>query len=392
MSDNNGIHEKDKQKESPFNNIIKKLLFFILLILFSSMFGYMTGYMIGKALPRNIRGITVLLIFLWFIISIYISMKLQIIVHEGGHLIAGLISGYKFVSFRIGRLTIVSVDGKLKLKQYTIAGTAGQCLMKPPMTEDCRFPYILYNLGGVAGNVILSLACLLLYYILPYNTYLMIFLVCCFFWSFLLAIINGIPLKIAGLANDGYNVYSLGKDLYALRSIWIQLTVNALLTEGVRLRDMPEEWFAFDREKSLNNPMIGSLGVLRCAYLTDRMMIDEARELAGYLENAPGILEVLRNELRCELLFMELAGARRGEEIERLYDKKMKKYIKATRRYPSRMRLMYAYELLYEKNHEAAAKQLAAFEKLAGTYACRAEIDSERDMITYVNKLAAECQ
>lgn len=386
----NSVDDESNGEKAASESTRKKSIGFVILLLAGVLCGYGAAMLFGGSLPDEAKGTTILLHFLWFMLSIYISMLLQIIAHESGHLIAGLRSGYRFVSFRIGKLTIISINGKLRLKRFSITGTAGQCLMKPPKAKDYRFPYILYNLGGSIGNIIVSLICLVLYYICPDNIYLAIFLACIFILGIVFALTNGIPMRLGGIANDGYNAYSLGKDSYALRSIWIQLTVNALLAEGTRLRDMPEEWFDFDRQNALNNPIICSLGVLRCAYLFDKMMFDEARELTIYLEkDAPGILELQRKELRCDLLFYELIGARRSDVIERLYNKNMKKYIKASGCYPSRKRLMYAYELLYMKNQKAAVKQLTAFEKLVKTYPYSAELDTEREMITYIRGLAA---
>ncbi|MBQ7834326.1 MAG: hypothetical protein IJ385_00940, partial [Ruminiclostridium sp.] len=47
----------------------------------------------------------------------------HVIIHEGGHLVCGLISGWKYLSFRVGNLTLVKQDGKLKCKKTTVAGT-----------------------------------------------------------------------------------------------------------------------------------------------------------------------------------------------------------------------------------------------------------------------------
>lgn len=60
---------------------------------------------------------------------------IQIIIHEAGHLVFGLLSGYEFVSFRIGSITLAKYDNKYCFKRFHIAGTGGQCLMMP-MVED----------------------------------------------------------------------------------------------------------------------------------------------------------------------------------------------------------------------------------------------------------------
>ena len=41
------------------------------------------------------------------LISLFIAGYLQIILHEAGHLLFGLATGYKFISFRIGKLTLI---------------------------------------------------------------------------------------------------------------------------------------------------------------------------------------------------------------------------------------------------------------------------------------------
>ena len=67
---------------------------------------------------------TYILIALGFILTGYfhnlIIFTSIIIIHELGHLIFGLLSGYKFSSFRIGNIMLVKTGGKLKFKKLTI--------------------------------------------------------------------------------------------------------------------------------------------------------------------------------------------------------------------------------------------------------------------------------
>ena len=41
----------------------------------------------------------------------------QVILHEAGHLVCGLLSGYRFSSFRVGNLMWVKADGHLRLRR-----------------------------------------------------------------------------------------------------------------------------------------------------------------------------------------------------------------------------------------------------------------------------------
>ena len=72
-------------------------------------------------------------------ISFLLSYFLQIVVHEAGHLVFGLLTGYQYSSFRIGSFMWVKLDGKIRLKRYSMSGTGGQCLMAPPDMADGSF-------------------------------------------------------------------------------------------------------------------------------------------------------------------------------------------------------------------------------------------------------------
>lgn len=99
-------------------------------------------------------------IFLMSILLLLLALFLQVILHEGGHLVFGLATGYRFVSFRIFNLTFIRKDNKLCIKRFSIAGTGGQCLLVPPEKPLERVPTILYNLGGVLTNLLTSIIAL----------------------------------------------------------------------------------------------------------------------------------------------------------------------------------------------------------------------------------------
>ena len=51
------------------------------------------------------------------LVGVYLATFLQILFHEGGHLVFGLLSGYRFSSFRIGSLMWIEQDGKMKFRR-----------------------------------------------------------------------------------------------------------------------------------------------------------------------------------------------------------------------------------------------------------------------------------
>ena len=83
------------------------------------------------------------------LIFFFAALSAQLILHEAGHLVCGLISGYRFSSFRVGSLMLFQEGKRLRFKTLSIAGTGGQCLMLPPQCDDTPIPFRLYLLGGV---------------------------------------------------------------------------------------------------------------------------------------------------------------------------------------------------------------------------------------------------
>ena len=83
----------------------------------------------------------------------------QIIIHEIGHIVLGLMTGYKFISINIlGILFYKNENGKLIIK-FSQKGISGQGLLSPGFVESVNIPYFWYNAGGILFNLISSIIC-----------------------------------------------------------------------------------------------------------------------------------------------------------------------------------------------------------------------------------------
>ena len=110
------------------NKFIKGLL----QILGIMIIGAIIGYSVGKIAEGSLAKVDTPNIIFLFIAGV-IAFILQVIVHEAGHLVFGLLSGYKFISFRVFDFKIIKDEnGKLKIRFERLAGTGGQCLMRAP--------------------------------------------------------------------------------------------------------------------------------------------------------------------------------------------------------------------------------------------------------------------
>ena len=373
---------KRNNKTAQNKEKIKKIVLFIFMMLIGAIGGFLWGYMLPSSDTESSMDIIKLAISIGiFILAFFI----QIILHEAGHLICGLLSGYEFVSFRVGSLTLVKEDGKFSIKKFSIKGTGGKCLLMPKNDNYKECSYILYNLGGILMNLIVSIIFFILYMVFKGNSYVYIALISMVITGILIFITNGVPMKISGVANDGYNLVSIIKNDLMKYCFYMQLKVNGLLHKGIRIKDMPLEWFLIDKNADFSNPLVCSIKCLEANYYHDKLEFDKAKDCYEFLLNySPKIIPLYENEIKCELLFYEIIGEKNEEIINDLYTKKLKAYIKATDCYITRKRLNYAYALIIEKDLEKVNRILKEVEKVKRTYPVKSEIESELEIIDFV--------
>jgi hypothetical protein len=247
--------------------------------------------------------------------SVIVIYLFEIALHEAGHLVFGLISGYKFSSYRFLSIMIHKKDGRIKLSKFSVPGTAGQCLMLPPEMKNGKIPVFLYNIGGVVFNlisVILMVVIMIIFRDIPLVAGIMLFGGMA---ALAMALLNGIPIKTDLVANDGYNALSLSKDPEAIKSFYYQMKINAETAEGTRLRDMPSEWFYNPNSEGMKNSLVASMAVILHSRLMDEHRFYEARELAILLlEGENNIIGLHRGILMTEKLFLDLYLGKDTEE------------------------------------------------------------------------------
>lgn len=318
----------------------------------------------------------------WVLPFIFIAAYLQILIHETGHLVAGLLSGYRFGSFRIGGLILLSVDGKLRLRRISIAGTGGQNLMVPPEMENGTFPYLLYNLGGPLFNLLSVPICAGLGVLTRDSFLASTFWNLCALLGLYMALLNGIPMRLGMVNNDGYNARELGKQPDALRSFWIQLKVMEQSTKGVRMKDMPQTWFHLSSREDFSNGMTAVLLYLRANYLIDQKHLSEASKFLDWALGGDFALTQLHRRLMiCDQIYLALILGQGGECVQSFLDKEQLRFMKQMANYPTVLRTQYALARLWDGDEKQAEKLLRFFRKRSRKYPYRTDIQSEEELI-----------
>ena len=373
-----------KPKRSPF----RKILYVVLCLTIGIGFGFLVGLFAGEVMLSTASGGLFLLMIGLLIVMLIVAVFLQTVIHEAGHLLFGLLSGYRFCSFRIGNFLWLKQDGRLRCRRYRIPGTGGQCLMSPPDPVNGKIPYVLYNLGGVFLNLISAVCFGILCLLTSFFPVLSVFFFLLAIFGLLFALMNGIPMS-AAVDNDGRNAISLGKRPEALHAFWLQMKIHAELANGIRPKDLPAEWFPMPSDMPLDNSMTAAACVFTFSRAMDAMDFALAEQIAQeLLTNAAGLVELHRMLLQAELVYCELVGANRPERLAELQDKRFQKITKAMKSNPSILRILYTCALLDAKSPKKAKHWLKQFERTAKKYPYPAELESERELIAHAQACA----
>ena len=383
-------------------NNMKNKVTKIIKMLLGAVLGALTGYigvelimgLIGGDSPEPSAGkeeIDIGLMMLSIalaLVSLVVAVVLHIILHEAGHLICGLLTGFRFVSFRIFKFTLVKEDGRLRWKRYHIVGTGGQCIMELPADQTpVRMPWFWYNAGGVVMNLLVMAISVLLLRAFDTGIVMLSFLLMMAFVGLAIALINGIPMPIGGINNDGRNLVQLWQHPEQRRYFLHSLQIVGQMSRGVRMKDMPVNW---TENLPLQNP--GNVLELmnRTAYmarLEDEGQIEAAlavgEEMLSFGKNLPSIFQM---EVGGEVVMLLLMTGGDRNRVDELWTKQLERYVKAGSKYaPMKCAVLYTYEQLYRNDAEAANAYKTQLEQHQNDYTMPGEAKTALYLVTLIS-------
>lgn len=311
------------------------------------------------------------------IAAFVISMLVLIPIHELGHLVAGLLTGYKFVSFRVLNYTFIRIDGKTKIKKYSVAGTAGQCLLVPPERPVDKISASWYNAGGIIANLFCLLVALPFLW-LPLSPSGAEITMIVILADAILLLMNGIPMKIGGVGNDAYNIFLLRKSPLSKLGLVNQLRTNALLQNGVRPKDMPDDLFEIPAEIDYANTLEAGLPLMHASRLLDSMDYNAAlAEFESIYSHKNDMIQLYVNEIACELVYLYLVTGQ-PEKARAVYDDSLKKYTETYARFmSSKKRLLCAVALCLDNNRARAEQIYGDLLAAKDSYLLKGEVKSD---------------
>lgn len=179
------------------------------------------------------RKLDILWCILLQILGLPLSVFFFVFFHELGHFVFGKISGYEFVSFKVGPFEWKKENEKIKF--YVIPQNMlilGQCLMAPPKPKKKGQPkFYLYNAGGLIFSYILDIILILLVLLIPIN-YIKWFLLPIVLIGIFLSLNNSLYSEFG--VNDVCNHVNVKKNPKYINSILFQLEMLSNVVKGKR--------------------------------------------------------------------------------------------------------------------------------------------------------------
>jgi len=309
-------------------------------------------------------------------VSFLLALFVNTVLHEAGHMIGGLATGYRFMSFRIFTSSLVKTEKGYQWKKFNIPGTLGQCLMIPPTDTECeKIPYFWYNVSGVLANlVILVLTGLPLLLCdlptVPFSICLMMTIVAA--WMF---VFNTIPMTPGGMPNDGKNILTLWQYPEQRTLFSNMLNAAAAQNDGMRLTEAPKEWFESSPLNDEWTVMELAARNLSMGQLIDQLDFGQAilvgEEIMAIGNNLPIIY---RMETASDLIYLYLAQEGPCERVTELFDKRTRRYIEGSAKYSAMKRVtLFAIELIVKERRDEAMKHYDAVKDHIDSFAAPGE-------------------
>ncbi len=314
-------------------------------ILLSSLYGGFLGFLSGRMMDE--LGFAGLLVIFF---SVFLSIPFHIILHEVGHLIAGKLSGYEFIMFRLfNSVWIKTHDGISRRKEY-VSGILGQALMVPPTNTE-HPPFLLYHLGGILVNL---LTALIFWFSAPLfaSAVLIYFFRISAVTALFLGLSNAFPVK----GTDGYNILQFFKDNDQQTEVTAVLNYYQQMVQGVPFTELRKDINLTDHT-DLTNPLTVNFHDIHALAYLEEENFEAAREIYHHLwRHLDQLFEGHKMEMNMSYLFTLLLTDPTHPDVEEIKNSKYYKTYQKLKQVDS-YRLLAA-EAMYVDHDFSKANQL----------------------------------
>lgn len=203
--------------------------------------GVAVGVVLGVATPYFVHLPSMGLLnnlLLWFG-----TFFAAIIIHELGHLLSGLIVGFRFQAISIGLIWFGYEYGKLRFRIRRVASISGAASVTIDRVRRVRRRFLFFVVGGPAANLMTgSVAALLMAKFGSQNSIRIVFLSLFAFVSILLSLVNVVPFRAGAFWSDGARILALLRSRDRGRRILASLALGLQYRQGIAPDEIKSTW------------------------------------------------------------------------------------------------------------------------------------------------------
>jgi len=238
-------------------------------------------------------------IFTHFIFSIFLGFFLQLILHEIGHLIFGLLTGWDFLIFQLNRFALLHLKNKNRLA--VVRSKNYQCIMSP---KSINSNPMLYTIGGCIVNLFSAVTGFLIILINRMTPSLWLYI-----WSFTVFgigfyVMNG-TFRINRICNDKACYDLLKYNPYTRLCHNAQLIIAKYLANGFTYRQIGKELICICPDTA-GNDIEAYQDILEYYYYLDMNQFNMAEQALNKIDTTASFSREITDTLQMEQIYIKL--------------------------------------------------------------------------------------
>ena len=224
---------------------------------------------------------------------------MQIILHEVGHLLGGLITGWQLVYIQLHRFIIKKTDKGIEI--MVVEDLGYRCIMYPKSFSSDPF---LYTIGGCIINLLSGIIGIIFLITIPMNSVLWLYV-----WSFAvfgigMFFMNWIE-SLSRVCNDKACYRMLKENLYTKLCHNLQLIIAKDLMTGLTYKQIGKESIYLYSNKAVNDIEVYQV-VLEYYYFLDIQKYMRAGQALESIDDTEHLSKELQNIIKSERIYLLL--------------------------------------------------------------------------------------
>ena len=204
-------------------------------------------------------------------------------------------------------------------------------------------------------------------------------------------LIYGMPIQLSGVRTETYNALTIPTDYRSRCACFIPRLISYHMINGIRLRDMPEEWFYLPTREEMFSVMHSRLASYYVEWLIEKRRYTEADAVIDSIYSLEDyrIKNIFTTLLFLNKIFLILVHTKKYEQMKTYLSDAQKKRMVKYGALPTVKRTQYIIALLYEKDLEKAAYLKSVFLASKSQF-YPTEYESELELIEIAEACAKE--